>query len=494
MKGVVLAAGQGTRLQPLTEHCPKPMLPVGGRPLLEYLLALLRSHGVTEVAINLHHQPEVVTRHFADGARLGIKILYFPEETLLGTAGTLKRMASFLDETFVVLCGDLLTDADLTSLVEFHRWRDAIATAALYRVEEPGRAGLVEVAGTGRILRFEEKPPPGRRFTDLACAGIYVFEPSVLAEIPDELPSDLGHHLFPRLIAKGLPVYGLEGVGQVLDIGSAERYALAQVVAASWRSNGDNGHRQATVIPFPTRREASSGREEPLRGGITNLIIDFLSEARRVVGQIEPSEVEAAASLLVDACRRQRSVFVVGNGGSAATASHLASDLTRGTQQTARLNSPKSGRPPLRAFSLSDNVPQLTAWANDASYEECFAGQLRAYARPSDVLVAISASGNSPNILAAAQEAKEMGLAVIALTGFGGGQLKNLADAALVIDSHDYGQVEGAHMVLAHLLSKVVVGMVAQDRQAGEVAAAPTEPVYPARRPATVLEAMEAAG
>ncbi len=489
MKAMILAAGEGTRLRPLTEHCPKPMLPVGGRPLLEHLLKLLCSHGVREVAINLHYRPEAVTSHFGDGSGLGVKIAYSLEKHLLGTAGALRRMASFLDDTFIVLCGDLLTDTDLTSLVEYHRWRGAVATTALHRVEEPGRAGLVDAAPDGRIFRFEEKPPRSRRFTNLASAGIYVFEPSVLAEIPEGPPSDLGHDLFPCLINKGLPVYGLEGVGQVLDIGSPERYALAQVMLPSLALNGHNG-RNGAVIPFPARRQAPSTvtAPKPSHGpnGARGVINGFLAEARAVLERVDSLDVEAAVFLLVTAHRRQGAVFAVGNGGSAATASHLAGDLARSTLQ--------NGGPPLRAFSLSDNVPQLTAWANDSCYEESFAAQLRAYARPGDVLVAVSASGNSPNILAAAKEARNMGLAVIALTGFGGGRLKRLADAALVIDSYEYGQVEGAHLVLVHLLSKMVVRAAAQGSQETEAPAAPTARARPAGRAAEVLAGMEAAG
>jgi dTDP-glucose pyrophosphorylase/phosphoheptose isomerase len=494
---MILAAGEGTRLRPLTEHCPKPMLPVGGRPLLEHLLKQLRRHGVTDVAINLHCQPEAVTNHFGDGSGLGMKIAYSHEKELLGTAGALRRMASFLDDTFLVLCGDLLTNADFTSLAEFHRWRGAVATTALHRVEEPGRAGLVDAASDGRILRFEEKPPRSRRFTNLACAGIYVLEPSVLAEIPEGRPSDLGHDLFPCLIDKGLPVYGLEGVGQVLDIGSPERYALAQVMLPSLGLNGGNGHRHAAVVPFPTRRTAPSAprgsQAGPGRNGTRGAIDDFLAEARAVLERVDPSHVEAAASLLADAHRRQRAVFAVGNGGSAATASHLASDLARSTQQ--------NGGPALRAFSLSDNVSQLTAWANDACYEESFAAQLRAYARPGDVLVAVSASGTSPNILAAAKEARNMGLAVVALTGFGGGRLRGLADAAVVVDSYQYGQVEGAHLVLVHLLSKMVVRAAVQRSREAEAPVASAKRACPARLSgrqaggsAEVLAPMEAAG
>jgi D-sedoheptulose 7-phosphate isomerase len=347
----------------------------------------------------------------------------------------------------------------------------------------------VEVAADGRLLRFEEKPPRGRRFSSLACAGIYVFEPSVLTHIPGGRPSDLGRDLFPRLIEKGLPVYGLENVGQVLDIGSVERYAQAQLMAPSLALNGGNGRRERTVIQFPARRQGSSPPMAPKPGGqdgARGVICDFLSEARGVLERVESSDVEAVVSLLVEAHRRQGAVFAVGNGGSAATASHLASDLTRGTQQ--------NGGPPLRAFSLSDNVPQLTAWANDACYEESFAAQLRAYAQRGDILVAVSASGNSPNILAVAREARRMGLAVIALTGFGGGRLKSLADAALVIDSYDYGQVEGAHLVLAHLLSKTVARAAARRSLEAEASAGSTERAGRTGRLARVAGAVESAG
>ncbi len=176
----------------------------------------------------------------------------------------------------------------------------------------------------------------------------------------------------------------------------------------------------------------------------------------------------------------------MGNGGSAATASHFANDLTRSTQQNAG--------PPLRAFSLSDNVPQLTAWANDDCYEQSFAGQLRAYARKGDILVAISASGNSPNIVAVAEEARKMGLAVIALGGFGGGRLKDLADVALVMDSYDYGQVESAHLVLVHLLSRMVVQAAAEWPLETDVAVGPAGPAGRAGTVAGVREAREAAG
>ena len=162
MRALILAAGEGTRLRPLTLTCPKPMLPVGGRPVLEHLVRLLRRHGVTEIAINLHYRPEVIVRHFGDGARFGVSITYSPEERLLGSAGAAKRLEWFFGETFFVLYGDVLTDLDLGSLVDRHRARRAAATLALYEVEDPTRCGIVEVAADGRIVRFAEKPAGAR--------------------------------------------------------------------------------------------------------------------------------------------------------------------------------------------------------------------------------------------------------------------------------------------------------------------------------------------
>lgn len=229
MKALILAAGEGTRLRPLTLERPKPMLPIGDRPLLEILLRLLARHGVRDVAINLHYKPDVVTAYFGDGSRWGIHLTYSYEESILGTAGAVRRLQPFFDEPFYVLYGDVLTDLDLTALAGFHRARQSLLTAALYRVPRPWECGIVDLDCEGRIRRFVEKPPRDQVFSDLANAGIYVMEPALITHIPPDTFYDFGRDLFPRLLDLGVPMYGypIGPADYVLDIGSPDKYEQA---------------------------------------------------------------------------------------------------------------------------------------------------------------------------------------------------------------------------------------------------------------------------
>lgn len=238
MKALILAAGEGTRLRPLTLDRPKPMLPIGGRPLLEHLVELARRHGAREIAINLHYQPAAIVDHFGDGRAFGVRIHYAHEPELLGSAGAARELRAFLDETFFVLYGDVLTDLDLSSLAAWHRATGAIATLALYAVEDPTRCGIVDLASDGRVRRFVEKPRPEEVFGNLASAGLYVLEPAVLAQVPPRGPADFGQDVLPRLLAAGLPVYGRSLPGYILDIGSPERYAQAEADVQAGRFGG----------------------------------------------------------------------------------------------------------------------------------------------------------------------------------------------------------------------------------------------------------------
>lgn len=228
MKAFILAAGEGTRLRPLTLTRPKPMVPMGDKPLLEHTIAWLRHHDITEIAINLHYLPETITSHFGDGSAFGVRLTYSFERELLGTAGGCKALEAFLDEPFTVVYGDLLTNLDLGPVIAVHQERDAAVTVVLYRVANPWECGLVEMDDTGRITRFVEKPPRDQVFTDLANAGVYIMEPCVLARIPEGQFYDFGHDLFPRLLAEGVPLYGQPTDDYLLDIGDHDKYARAQ--------------------------------------------------------------------------------------------------------------------------------------------------------------------------------------------------------------------------------------------------------------------------
>jgi NDP-sugar pyrophosphorylase family protein len=235
MKALILAAGQGTRLGTLTAKRPKPMLPVQGKPLLEHTLAWLRRYGIVDIAINVHHHPEVIAGHFGDGDRFGVRLTYSREEKLLGTAGAAKRLAAYLNEPFVVVYGDVFTNLDLTRLIALHQQGDsrrpaaALMTLALYRVPNPTQCGLVETAPDGRIVRFVEKPDAAQVFTDLAFSGVMVCQPAILDQIPPDVSYDYGHDLLPRLLAAGAPLYAqaIAPSEYVIDIGTLQGYLAA---------------------------------------------------------------------------------------------------------------------------------------------------------------------------------------------------------------------------------------------------------------------------
>jgi NDP-sugar pyrophosphorylase family protein len=228
MKALILAAGEGTRLRPLTDNVPKPMLELEGRPLIAYLIDLLRSHGVRDIAINLHHRPEVIQDYLGDGSRLGVRVTYSREDVLLGSAGAAKKLEGFFDESFFLLYGDVLTDIDLSALSAFHRGQGACLTMALHQAEDLTRCGVVEIDGDCRVRRFREKPRRHEVFSPWANAGVYVVEPDVLRLVPEGAFFDFGTHLVPLLLQEGAPLYGCVSLGYFLDIGSLERYRRAE--------------------------------------------------------------------------------------------------------------------------------------------------------------------------------------------------------------------------------------------------------------------------
>lgn len=233
MKGMVLAAGEGRRLRPLTDHLPKPMLPVAGRPLLEHIIIHLRNCGIDDLAVNLCHLPTAVIDYFGDGCRWAVNLRYSVEEQLLGSAGGVKRLQPFFDDTFLVYYGDVLTWADLRPMIAFHKQAGVLATMGLYHVPDPWNRGVVQLDDSGIIVRFEEKPPRTQVFSNLANAGIYVLEPAVLSLIPGEQIYDFGHDVFPKMLADGIQVAGYVIEDYLIDIGLPEKYEEANRVATT---------------------------------------------------------------------------------------------------------------------------------------------------------------------------------------------------------------------------------------------------------------------
>src|ERR1051326_4193020 len=184
MKAMVLAAGVGSRLDPLTRTTPKPMVPIVNKPVIEHIIELLRRHGFTDILINLYYLGDQIKQHLGDGSRLDVRIRYSEEDRLWGDAGSIKRCEDFFDDTFLVVGGDDLSDLDLTRLVKTHREKRALATIALSLVDDPSEYGIVLLNERGRITRFLEKPKGEVIFSNTANIGVYVFEPEVLEMIP----------------------------------------------------------------------------------------------------------------------------------------------------------------------------------------------------------------------------------------------------------------------------------------------------------------------
>lgn len=226
MKAMILAAGLGTRLRPLTEEISKPMVPVVNKPVMEHIVDLLALHKIEDVIANLHYYADAIKGHFDNGNNWGINLSYSFEETLMGTAGGVKKAHKFFDNNnaFIVLSGDALTDINLTSLVSFHKERKALATIVLTEVEDPSKYGVVITDKDGKIIEFQEKPTREEAKSKLANSGIYVFDPEIFKFIPKELFYDFGKNLFPLLLEKNERFYGYEHSDYWNDVGSLEEY------------------------------------------------------------------------------------------------------------------------------------------------------------------------------------------------------------------------------------------------------------------------------
>ncbi len=229
MKAVIMAGGQGTRLRPLTSNQPKPMIPIVNTPCMEHIARLLKDHGFTDIVVTLQFMPEEIQDYFGDGSDWGVSIGYSIEDAPAGTAGSVKLAEEHLEgERVLVISGDALTDCDLTRVLEFHENNGAEATMVLKSVENPLDFGIVITEEDGRISRFLEKPAWGQVFSDTVNTGIYVLEPTALAEIPSEGEYDFSKELFPKLLEAGRPLYGYVTEDYWEDIGNLEQYMRAQ--------------------------------------------------------------------------------------------------------------------------------------------------------------------------------------------------------------------------------------------------------------------------
>ncbi len=222
-----MAGGEGTRLRPLTSNAPKPMLPLVNRPMMEHIVDLLRSHGIDDIVVTVAFMPNAIRNYFGDGSEFGVRMVYATEESPLGTAGSVRNAMDELDDTFLVISGDVLTDIDLTALVAEHREREALATIGLVRVENPLEYGIVISNEDGSIERFLEKPTWGQVFSDTINSGVYVLEPRMFDWIAPGQPVDFSSDVFPALLEAGEGVFGSVAEGYWEDVGTLSAYVRA---------------------------------------------------------------------------------------------------------------------------------------------------------------------------------------------------------------------------------------------------------------------------
>ncbi|WP_414586531.1 sugar phosphate nucleotidyltransferase [Scytonema sp. PCC 10023] len=238
MKAMILAAGKGTRVRPITYTTPKPMMPILQKPVMEFLLELLRQHGFDQIMVNVSHLAEEIESYFRDGQRFGVQIAYSFEGRIVdgtlvgeavGSAGGMRKIQDFypfFDDTFVVLCGDALIDLDLTAAVKWHKSKGSIATIIMKSVplEEVSSYGVVVTDENGRVKAFQEKPKVEEALSTNINTGIYIFEPEVFNYIPSGVEYDIGSQLFPKLVEIGAPFYAIPMDFEWVDIGKVPDY------------------------------------------------------------------------------------------------------------------------------------------------------------------------------------------------------------------------------------------------------------------------------
>jgi len=295
---MILAAGKGTRVRPLTDEIPKPMIPIIGKPVMEYLVEELARHGFNDIMVNVSHLPEKIESYFGNGERFGVEVGYSFEghiedgviqSTAVGSAGGLKRIqdfGGFFDDTFLVVCGDALIDLDLTAAVREHWKSGAVASVCTSTVDSQSVSdyGVVVTDESGQITSFQEKPSPQDALSNQVNTGIYIFEPEVLDLIPSAQQYDIGADLFPKIVAEGLPFHAINLPFHWIDIGRISDY---------WEANQKIMQGELRTIPMP-------GSE--VRPGIwvgLNTSVDF--DQCDIVGPVyigSGTRVEAGATII----------------------------------------------------------------------------------------------------------------------------------------------------------------------------------------------------
>lgn len=405
-RAFVLCGGLGTRLREAVADVPKVLAPIAGRPFLDLFVGALHRGGIRRIVLLAGHlgdQVEAYVRGPLRAAYPDVEVAVSIETTPLGTAGALQNARKLIDGTFLLVNGDTFLELDAPALLAAHRTAGSVVTIAGTEVHDASAFGSLDVVD-GAVRGFREKGTAG---PGLVNAGVYVLEPQVLDAIPSGRAVSLERETLPALLAGGKNVGAVKLPGSFVDIGTPDRWSALSHIEQTIRDSIATKERLLTIMP----------------------------------------QIAAAAELLVACYRAGGKAIFFGNGGSAADAQHLAAEMESRFA---------FDRAPLPALALNANSSTVTAVGNDYGYDHVFARPLRAHAKPGDVAVAISTSGTSKNVLAAARIASELGLKLIALTGENSGPLAEFADVSIAVPSRTTARIQECHILVGHLLCGLI--------------------------------------
>ncbi len=427
LKAILLSAGFGTRLRPLTENIPKCLIKVKGKPLLDIWLSKLEKLGCDEVLINTHYLSEKVEKFISLREKSKMKIILTYENEILGTAGTLKENISFFDDSVGLLIhADNYTEDDLSSFLKSHKSKPkgCLISMLTFDTDKPSTCGIVKVNEENIVEAFYEKKEAN--YGNLANGAVYAFEKEFL-DFVEQLSSnenDFSTQIIPKLIGR---IYTCKTLNEYIDIGS-----YPSLIKAIMISNKNNY----------------------LENSFSTFVDAYLNKLNKCFDKSILEKIEFLAVSLKDAWKNGNQVFLCGNGGSAGNAIHIANDFIYGVGACGE----NPVLPGLRVEALTANPAVMSCLGNDIGFENIFSHQINVKGKQDDILIVLSGSGNSPNVVNALKKARERGLISHAILAFSGGLCKDLADNPIHFQIDDMQIAEDLQLIIGHLCMQWLSG------------------------------------